>query len=156
MKNITNVTNIDNLLDLDSIPSDIYERQDRPAVNPNFLSMIDKENQDRNIPSIKSKIRQTKDWRGPLGGGNFPNNIEQEIEPRAYNIPRIPYHHREERLEDVSMNEYRCINIVEHVANCPICTKYYTNDRSHLYFIILFLFIVCILLLKRLLENNIL
>ena len=49
--------------------------------------------------------------------------------------------------------ELRCMSVVEHVRNCPLCSKYFSQDKTHLYIIILFLFIVSILLIKKILES---
>ena len=127
-----NITNMDNLLDLDNIPS-------RP-INPNFNEMINRENDDRSI-SLKSKIskiRNTKDWRESVNGGSFVENDMIIEEPRPYNIARNAYYPPPpSRVEDGE--ELRCISVVEHVRNCPLCSKYFSQDRSHLYIIILFL-----------------
>ncbi len=45
-----------------------------------------------------------------------------------------------------------CLDIAEHVANCPVCSKLYNNDKTVYIFAIVVLIIICLLLLKRVLE----
>jgi len=48
---------------------------------------------------------------------------------------------------------FRCIDVARHIKNCPICIKFYDNDRSLYIIIIIILAIICIILLKKLLET---
>ena len=48
---------------------------------------------------------------------------------------------------------FRCIDVARHIKHCPICIKFYDNDRSLYIIIIIILAIICIILLKKLLEN---
>ena len=45
-----------------------------------------------------------------------------------------------------------CVDIAEHVQNCPVCGKLYKNDNTMYMGIIAILVILCILLIKRVLE----
>ena len=45
-----------------------------------------------------------------------------------------------------------CIGVAGHVENCPICSKLYKNDKSIYVIVIILLTILCILLLKRVLD----
>lgn len=45
-----------------------------------------------------------------------------------------------------------CIDIANHIQGCPICSKFYKNDNSLHIITILILSIVCILLLKKVLN----
>ena len=45
-----------------------------------------------------------------------------------------------------------CIEVADHIANCPICSKFYNNDKTIYIIAIIMLAIVCILLLKRVLD----
>lgn len=45
-----------------------------------------------------------------------------------------------------------CLDIAEHVHCCPICSKFYNNDRSIYIIAIVVLVVICILLLKRVLD----
>ncbi len=45
-----------------------------------------------------------------------------------------------------------CIDIAKHVENCPICSRFYNNDKSIHMIIIVVLSIICLLLLKKVLK----
>jgi hypothetical protein len=49
-------------------------------------------------------------------------------------------------------NSPSCIDIAEHIANCPICSKFYNTDKSIYIIAIIVLVILCILLLKKVLD----
>jgi hypothetical protein len=45
-----------------------------------------------------------------------------------------------------------CLSVAEHIASCPICSKFYNNDKTIYIIAIVVLALVCILLLKRVLD----
>lgn len=47
---------------------------------------------------------------------------------------------------------YNCIDISKHVHDCPICSKFYNDDKTLYIIVIVILVIVCLLLLKRVLD----
>lgn len=49
-------------------------------------------------------------------------------------------------------NTPSCLDVAEHVANCPICSKFYSNDKTIYIIAIVVLSIIVILLLKRILD----
>lgn len=48
--------------------------------------------------------------------------------------------------------QYNCIDIANHIQSCPICSRFYANDRTVYIIAIVVLTIVCLLLLKRVLN----
>lgn len=69
--------------------------------------------------------------------------------PQQYQIPQqyqseynIPLH-----------APYSCLDIASHIDNCPICSKFYKNDKSIYIVVIVILVIVCIILLKKAIEK---
>ena len=51
--------------------------------------------------------------------------------------------------------EFNCLDICNHVNSCPLCSKIYNNnDRTIYIIIILILFAICIILMKKLLFNK--
>lgn len=48
--------------------------------------------------------------------------------------------------------EPNCVNVADHTANCIVCSRLYNNDKSIYVVIIMILTIICILLLKRVLN----
>lgn len=45
-----------------------------------------------------------------------------------------------------------CLHVAEHIMNCPICSKFYNNDKTIYIIAIIVLVIVCVLLLKKVLD----
>ena len=45
-----------------------------------------------------------------------------------------------------------CLDVAEHIANCPICSKFYCNDKTIYIIAIVVLAIICVLLLKKVLD----
>jgi hypothetical protein len=48
---------------------------------------------------------------------------------------------------------YSCLDIAGHIENCPICSKFYNNDKSVYIIAIVILVIMCIILLKKVLDK---
>ena len=51
-----------------------------------------------------------------------------------------------------STKTLHCIDVVEHITNCIICSKFYSNDRGVYIVIIIFLLIVCTVLISNLIK----
>jgi hypothetical protein len=49
-------------------------------------------------------------------------------------------------------NSPSCLDVCEHIQNCPLCSKFYNNDKTVYVIAIVVLAIICILLLKRVLD----
>lgn len=49
-------------------------------------------------------------------------------------------------------NSPTCLEIASHVKSCPICSRFYNNDNTIYIIAIVILSIICILLLKRVLN----
>lgn len=47
---------------------------------------------------------------------------------------------------------YNCIDIARHIQDCPICSKFYNNDRTVYVIVIIVLSIMCLMLLKKVLD----
>ena len=45
-----------------------------------------------------------------------------------------------------------CLDVAEHVSKCPICSKFYNTDKTIYIIAIITLAIICILLLKKVLD----
>jgi hypothetical protein len=48
--------------------------------------------------------------------------------------------------------QFNCIDIANHIHDCPICSRFYNNDKTVYIIVIIVLSIVCLLLLKRVLN----
>jgi hypothetical protein len=52
----------------------------------------------------------------------------------------------------IPIEQLSCMTIAGHVENCPICSRFYNNDKTLYIIIIAILAIICILLLKKILD----
>lgn len=59
-------------------------------------------------------------------------------------------------IENYGQHRYRisCLEIAEHIQKCPICSRFYDNDRSMYWVAIFLLGILCVYLLKKLIEGK--
>jgi hypothetical protein len=53
---------------------------------------------------------------------------------------------------NMPLNTPSCLDVAEHIANCPICSKFYNTDKTIYIIAIIVLFVICILLLKKILD----
>jgi hypothetical protein len=65
------------------------------------------------------------------------NHIQQEDGIKTFNMPA---------------GTPSCLDVAEHIANCPICSKFYSTDKTIYIIAIVILSIICILLLKKVLD----
>lgn len=90
-------------------------------------------------------------------------NVYSGVEPDFSKPPEIPppaslvnnsnhQEYQQQRLQE-NFSGMNCMDIANHVKNCPICTKFYDNDKTIYIVIIVVLAIVAVLLLKRVLEH---
>lgn len=49
-------------------------------------------------------------------------------------------------------NSPSCLDVAAHIMNCPICSKFYNTDKTLYIIAIVFLLVVCIILLKRIMN----
>lgn len=88
--------------------------------------------QQRDFPVIDQDIN-------PYPFANSPNNFEVVLE--GYEDPN----------KNVGFAG-SCLDVSNHVENCPICRRIYKNDKTVLIIAIVILSILCILLLKKVLN----
>ena len=98
------------------------------------------------------------------GGSDHRNNIH--IDPRSnhqesFHSPEY-YEYNEEYMDPYremfresythSHDNLNCLAIADHIASCPICSKFYNNDKTIYIIAIAVLLIVCLILTKKVLE----
>jgi len=86
-------------------------------------------------------------FRGGPPGYPVPQPSPQFLRP-----PPVQKESFEENLEDDKDKKLNCIDIAEHVKDCPICSKFYKRDNTLYIIVIVVLAIITILLLKRVLN----
>lgn len=55
-------------------------------------------------------------------------------------------------VEKFANPQYNCIDIARHIQDCPICSKFYSSDKTIYIIVIVILAIVCLLLIKKVLN----
>ena len=81
-----------------------------------------------------------------------PNNMESYSQ--EFYDQQFPQHNLQQPVNKIPSNSpYSCLDIAGHINNCPICSKFYNNDKSLFIVTIVILIIVCALLLKKCLEK---
>lgn len=108
-----------------------YQRMD--SILPN--EMADK---------YRRVIRQSHSAH-PDSGMTSMNTQVQQDEYIQESPPQPQY--RSDPLHDIS-----CLHIANHIYECPICSRFYNNDKTVYIICIVVLSIICLLLLKRVLN----
>lgn len=79
--------------------------------------------------------------QGPMENyGPPPSSDGEGSAPPPPNLPSDP------------VNSISCIDIHRHIQGCPICSKFYNDDKTVYIIVIVLLAIVCMLLLKKVLN----
>ncbi len=80
----------------------------------------------------------------------MPEQYQQQYQ-RQYQQQYEPYQAQQpQQVYDVSSPS--CIDVANHIASCPICSKFYNNDKTVYIIAIILLSILCVLLLKKVLD----
>lgn len=135
------VTPIEDLLDLDE-----QERSDR----------------DKELDKIKMKsIRNTGKYGG-MRDYEAQYNVKQPVQfvqippPPQPQVMEEPVPQLQENYKyriPIDCMQISCLDICNHTIACPVCTKIYGNtDKSIFIAVIAVLVIICIILLKRVME----
>ena len=125
-----NVTYIDDLPELDEMENNQHV--------PDHLSKF-----------IRGKMGEPLPESG-MGLYNPPLSQQQQYftqESQQYSPPMQP-----PLYSDKLSNTPSCLDIHDHVMQCPICSKFFNKDTSVYVIAIVILSIVCILLLKKVLD----
>jgi len=81
----------------------------------------------------------------------------RDYKQNIYNDVIIDYKGKKntEHISKKYNREFNCLDICNHVNSCPLCSKIYNNnDRTVYIIIILILFAICVILMKKLLFNK--
>jgi hypothetical protein len=154
--------NTTSLLDLDEMEQMemINDRNNmNPTRKPEFPPYTDYRRNGTNVdkfirPNMNQPLqesgmrpRQNQEFNQIPGVGNG------NMQPQPLIIPNISM------VEDkmVSLHEKlkgtpSCLEIADHISMCPICSRFYRNDSTIFVIAVVILVIICILLLKRVLN----
>lgn len=85
-----------------------------------------------------------------LGPKAYP---QKKIGNNSYNSLENFSHSHNSRHNFHTGDNLNCIDVSNHIKHCPICSKFYENDKSMYVVAIIILIIVCIILIRKVLEN---
>ena len=97
------------------------------------------------------QVRGIRNLHRPSNAGGRPM---QSGRPRGTMIRRDGPIMRPPEVIQQRQPTYSCLEIAGHVRGCPICTKFYNNDRSLYIVTIVLLAVVSIILLKKIIEGR--
>ena len=146
-------TKIDDLLDLDD-PSDGSEGFSNRNVG-SYTNAIRSNNPNMfrgNAVDGAKRIEQYRqsnnfqNQRPPMHPQNHPQN-----RPQTRHQTHSPYKQSANIYEGYE-NDITCQQVLKHISNCPICSKFYNNDRTVYIIIIVILIIISLLLFKKVLD----
>ena len=69
-----------------------------------------------------------------------------------YKQPSNIYEGFENDKSKSNNSDITCQQVLKHISNCPICSKFYNNDRTVYIIIIVILIIISLLLFKKVLD----
>lgn len=126
------VTLIEQLPDINDLEQDydMLPRQERERVHKYIR------NNGYNVPNESGMQLQYQNEQQPL------SDYQQQLPPQ-YMLQQ----QAQEPQQAIS-----CADVYKHIENCPICGKLYSNDKTLYIVAIIFLAVVCIILLKKVLD----
>jgi hypothetical protein len=140
-----NVTYIEDLPELE----DLEYKQ-----NIHHNNFVDRDITEKYKKFIRPKMQPPHVQSGMISDHQIYPNDSFNYQQTFSNPP--PVHHTTVSQQPIPVNPNSnsptCLDIANHVETCPICSKFYKNDRTIYIIIIVLLSIVCILLLKKVLN----
>lgn len=161
-----NVTSIDDLMDIDEIEYQQYKNNSqlrnnnfnngvlRTSSHPSYGNAYGNPDVGREDPNRYNKyIRNNSFNKLPEDSGmNFSNYNNQMLSNSELSDPNNTMQYNFGPLRETNSCIPTCIQIAEHIRDCPICCKFYKNDNTVYIIVIIVLAIMCLLLLKRVLD----
>ena len=149
---MNNYSTMQNITPIDQLP----ELEDLERGN----SMIPENEGNKYSKFIRgSHVSPQQSGMNPYNNQNQQQNQQNQQNQQQYQ-PEMYKDNKEQIFNDVgSVPKYTlqdgsptCIDVANHIATCPICSKFYNNDKTIYIIAIILLALICILLLKKLLD----
>lgn len=162
------ITMIDDLPDLEDL-----EQQNSYTYNGPMDQQIQKYIRSSHSMNKSSGMHPEQIPSGYANSGHPRNNINnahinnEHINNEHFNNGHNAYHNNnfnngylnnqtryteDKQFKQTDPSTYNCVDIAKHIQDCPICSRFYNNDKTVYIITIVILSIVCILLLKRVLN----
>lgn len=150
-----NVTLIENLPDLNDL--------ENPIIPPEQEMKMDKFIRNNHVSfAPQSGMGSIQQSPNHLNQNNVQYQEYSEEYPPQYYSPESPMKYHPEQYPnrvkeefktiDMPKNSPSCLDIAEHIMNCPLCSKFYHNDNTIYIITIVVLVIIVVLLLKKVLD----
>lgn len=145
-----NFTYIDELPDLEDLESNGMPTYGQPHSSGRPLQFSEQDHPG-GIPEKFRKFIRSPMGPPPSESGMSPYtpNPHQASPPEFFQPPVPP---TETTFSRPVTGSPTCLEISDHVGSCPICSRFYKNDNAIYIIAIVVLSIICILLLKRVLN----
>ena len=152
---MNNYSTMQNITPIDQLP----ELEDLERGN----SMLPENEDNKYSKFIRgSHVSPQQSGMNPYNNQNQQQNLQnqQNQQNQQQYQPEMYKDNKEQIFNDVgSVPKYTlqdgsptCIDVANHIATCPICSKFYNNDKTIYIIAIILLALICILLLKKLLD----
>jgi len=160
-----NVTFIDDLVDMDSLT------RGSDYITKGNMERDEYTNQDQN----RHIRKHDKDFTYAMNGGMMQPNLPQlsyahqpqhqhqhqnqhlreEFQMQPFQqLPQIIYEEPIKNQRPVyDPEDLSCMTVANHIKDCPICSKFYNCDNSMYIVCIVLLIMVCVILLKKIIEK---
>lgn len=164
---MTKYTMIESLPDISELENDVYGRSDkvRPPLGRDTYQFDDS----TNLSSIRPPQQppHPQSGMGPMGGTEYmnpyrnsaPQPYQQTLYPSNYMLneyyqdkPAHSQHHVQMPSVEGYSDGLNCKDVANHVENCKVCSRLYKTDTTIYIISIAILIVICLLLLKRILE----
>jgi len=129
--------------DLPELGNDSYEGGD---------SAIGEGNKYRDTAKFIRNNRQIPQGAGMTRNSEYGQQYQQPPPEEMIEPQRVPMVKEMPAFSRPDPMSFNCVDISMHVQECPICCKFYNGDKSLYIVVIVILAIVCLLLLKRVLN----
>jgi hypothetical protein len=149
------VTFIDDLPELEDVEQQaprISMQNSNPQIDDKFKKYIRSDSIPHENSGMVAPQQQYHNQQHMMQENHHVNPIHLN---HRYQIPSSDdgnLQHYMQRDQQPLKLQLSCVDIAEHVQNCPVCGKLYKNDNTMYMGIIAILVILCILLIKRVLE----
>jgi hypothetical protein len=134
----------------------------RPSAHPQGYQLAHNPHIGGNLPpaiadKYKRMVRQTRHQPMQESGMALYNEPPPQAHPHmveAYNggPPEQIEQPSAEPPANPALTGISCLDIANHVKDCPICSKFYNNDKTVYIIVIVVLAVICLLLLKKVLD----
>ncbi len=155
MNNFTPIENLPELEDLEqgsvSGQSNTYNPQDiLPSGESEKFAKYIRGNHNAPNESGMSRmnpIHQQSQMQPPM-----QHQMQHQMQPQMREMYERPIEEPVVKSYKMPANTPTCLDVADHIANCPICSKFYNTDNTVYIIVIVILAVICILLLKRVLD----